>query len=487
MVNLTGAPPAWTTTDVTLTGIADLFPSDPEPEYVDINANNIAVVTLQENNHTMLIDLATASVIDDFSAGTVDLTGIDATEEDPALISLTETLNAIPRKPDGVSWLNDDLFATADEGDVIFTSGSDIDHLAVSLGHYPDGRSGNKGSEPENVEVGTYGNDKYLFVNVERSSLVVVYNINDPANPVLMQTLPAATGPEGALAIPSRNLLVVSSEADDRGDKLRGGLNIYQLSVAEPAYPTIKSTNDSNQTPIAWSALSGLAADNAVDGLPYSVEDSFYQQNRIFTIDISSTPAMITAATKLRDTNDVFAAISSATIADNTVADDDPSRIEVFDEVDLWLLINTDKTINIDPEDITMASDGGFWVASEGSGTVGDVGRPVNSLNMLIKTTNAEVIESVVILPAAINETQLRFGFEGVAEYDDAVYIAFQRVWNGETGARIGRYEPATQDWTFFFYPLETPSAQNGGWADLSDITSLGNGEFMVIERDYRT
>jgi hypothetical protein len=28
-----------------------LYPTDPEPEYVSINDNNVAVVTLQENNH----------------------------------------------------------------------------------------------------------------------------------------------------------------------------------------------------------------------------------------------------------------------------------------------------------------------------------------------------------------------------------------------------------------------------------------------------
>ena len=500
VVNLTGVPAAWTTTNVVMTGISTLFPSDPEPEYVDINEENIAVVALQENNHIMLVDMATATVVNDFSAGTVDLVNVDATEEDAALISLTESLNMVPREPDGVSWLNNNLFVTADEGDldggsrgftvfnrtgdVVLMSESSLDHLAVSLGHYPDARSGNKGSEPENVEVGTYGNDTFLFVNLERSSLTVVYNVNDPVNPVYMQTLPTAAGPEGAIAIPDRNLLVVSSEEDNRGDKLRGGLNIYQLSTAEASYPTLRSANDSNQTPIPWGAMSGLAADIAVDGLLYAVEDSFYQQNRIFTIDITRTPAMLTAATKIVDTNDILAAITTVTLADNTVDDDDASRIDVFDEADLALLINADKTINIDPEGISMASDGGFWVASEGSGTVGDAGRPVNSLNMLLKTTNAGVIESVVTLPDAVNDTQLRFGFEGVAEYEDAVYVAFQRVWNGEAGARIGRYEPATQAWTFFFYPLETPASQNGGWVGLSDITSLGNGEFMVVERD---
>jgi len=56
---------------VDMTGLAEVAPDDPEPEFVDINTNNIAVVTLQENNHLALVDLATGEVTAHFSAGTV--------------------------------------------------------------------------------------------------------------------------------------------------------------------------------------------------------------------------------------------------------------------------------------------------------------------------------------------------------------------------------------------------------------------------------
>lgn len=500
IVDMVGAPAAWTTRTVALTGLATLFPSDPEPEYVDINNDNIAVVTLQENNHIVLVDLSDGSIINHFSAGNVDLTQVDATEEDPALISLSETLTAVPREPDGVTWLNSQLFATADEGDldggsrgftvfntsgsVVFKSASMLDHMAVRFGHYPDGRSGNKGNEPENAEFGVYGNDHYLFVASERANLVFVYNVNDPANPVYKQTLPAGVGPEGVLAIPSRNLLIAASEKDDRGDKLRSALNIYRYSVSNPQYPTLASANNPDGTPIAWSALSGLAADPNDADIVYAVEDSFYQQNRIFTIDLSKVPAELSAATKLVDSNDIFAGISAVALADTSVAEDDVTRVDVFDEVDLDLLINDDKTVNVDPEGIAVASDGGFWVASEGSGTVGDAGRPVNSLNFIFKTNANAVIENVITLPEAINAKQLRFGFEGVTEYDGKVYVAFQRVWAGDTNVRIGIYDVAAASWSFLFYPLDAAESQNGGWVGLSDITALGNGEFLVVERD---
>lgn len=45
-------------------------------------------------------------------------------------------------------------------------------------------------------------------------------------------------------------------------------------------------------------------------------------------------------------------------------------------------------------------------------------------------------------------------------------------------------YDILTNAWTFYFYPLEAPASQNGGWVGLSDIHSLGDGKFLVLERD---
>jgi hypothetical protein len=499
VVSLNGNPGTWTPEIVDLTGLAALFPGDPEPEFVDINDDNIAVVTLQENNHLVLIDLKTASVIDHFTAGTVDLVNIDATEEEPAVISQTESLAGIPREPDGVAWINNELFATADEGDlnggsrgftifntngdVVYSSGNTLDHEVAAIGHYPDARSENKDNEPENIEVAEFLGSQYLFVASERSSVIFVYLLSDPANPELKQILPAAAGPEGVLAIPARNLLVASSEEDSRDDKLRGAVNIYEYNTNDATYPSIRSANRLSGVPIPWGALSGLAAGSNPDML-YSVEDSYYGRSRIFGIDISTTPASLNTEITITDTNDVFAGITAAALADDSVAADDPTRISVFDEADLAALINADKTINIDSEGIAVASDGGFWVASEGAGTVGDAGRPVNSLNFVIKTDASGIIEDVITLPDELNAKQLRFGFEGIAEYNGSAYVAFQRVWPEDTNARIGIYNVTNETWSFLYYPLDTPESQFGGWVGLSDLTALGDGRFLVVERD---
>ena len=491
VVDMTDADPSnWTATKVEMTGLATIATTDPEPEYVDINEENVAVVTLQENNHIVLVDLATAAVTGHFNAGTVDLDLVDTAEED--VIDMSSSLTDVPREADGVTWINNDYFATADEGDmnggsrgftiyktdgtIAYTSGAMLDHLTARFGHYPEGRSENKGNEPENAEVGIFGDSRYLFVNSERSSLVFVFDVADPTRPVFKQALPAAAGPEGVKAIPSRNLLVAASEEDNRGDKLRSAVNIYSYNVQPSAYPTIESVNRENGSPIPFAALSGLSADYSDNNVLWSVEDSAFDKSRIFKIDTSTMPAKLVKEIRIMDSDDVMASMTTS-----GATEDDSS----FDDVDLAALINADKTINIDPEGISSVADG-FWVVSEGSGTIGDTNRPIKSLNMLIKTDMNGVIEQVVTLPNELNDIQLRFGFEGVTVWNGIAYVAMQRAWGGEANPRIGMYDIANDSWEFAFYPLDAAESQDGGWVGLSDITYMGNGYMMVLERDNK-
>lgn len=489
-------PTAWTTSQVSLTDMdGALYKEDPEPEYVDINNANQAVITFQENNHIAIFDLASAKIVNHFSAGSVDLEQVDLTEGGFLDIVQNESEAAVLREPDGIAWINGSYFATADEGDldggsrgftifntageIVWSAGNSLEHLTARLGHYPDKRSGNKGNEPENVEVGIYGGSRYLFVNSERANLVVVYDVANPANPVFKQVLPAGVGPEGGLAIPSRNLLVVASEKDDRGDKMRSVLNIYQYAEQSVAYPTLESVDRADGTPIAWGAMSALAADKHNEAVLYSVEDSFYGSSRIFTLNTAATPAKLTKETEIIDSNNVFAtsaaALSTGSAASNTA----------FDDSDIALLINSDKTVNLDPEGLTQDNDGNFWIASEGAGTLSDADkRPLESLNFLVKVNPSGVIQEVVSLPADVNTKQIRFGFEGVSFYTDKLYVTFQRAWEGELSPRIGIYDISAKSWEFVYYPLDAGESQNGGWVGLSDIASLGDGRFLILERD---
>lgn len=462
--------------NVDLTGIADLFPEDPEPELVDINSQNLAVVTLQENNYIVLVDLPSGEVTGSFSAGTVDLDQIDTAED--GVITLNSSLTAVPREPDAVAWISDSMFATADEGDlfggsrgftifntdgeVVYDAGNTVEHIAARLGHYPEARSDAKGSEPEGVEFGAYESGNYLFVGLERSSLVLVYRIGeDAAAPEYVQALPAGVGPEGLLAIPSRDLFVVASETDSPGG-IRSIVSIYQLQEGPANYPTIIAADNEDGTPITWGALSGLAADPMDASTVYTIRDSFYGSSSVYVVDASSQPAVITDEIFLMDSNGVLAAVA-------------PDQV------------NDDGTVNLDSEGITVRAGGGFWIASEGGGDFGNEDNPVTSLNLLVGVAEDGTIDAVVTLPDDVNARQNRWGYEGVASTGEAgsevLYVVIQREFQDELAGhvRIGRYDVAAGEWGFYYYPLDTAET---GWVGLSEITALDDETFLIVERD---
>jgi hypothetical protein len=492
VVDVAGSPASWRTRTVNLTGLATLFPTDPEPEYVDINEDNIAVVTLQENNHIVLVDLPTGGIIRHFSAGSVTLERVDLTDAPrPNRVSFSETQANRLREPDGVAWISRTQFVTANEGDltggsrgftvfnidgtVAYDSGSSMEYLTARIGHYNDKRSDSKGNEPENAAYGRFDGTDYVFIASERSSVVVVYDLSQRNVPAFKQVLPTALGPEGVLTIPSRKLLVVASEVDDRASLVRSSLNIYQYQTAPAAYPTIQSVDRTDGTPIPWSALSGLAA--APTGtLLYGIDDSFFRGNRIFEIDTATRPASLRREIPITDPNGVIAALA-ATLPDAADAN-------AFDDTDLAAMVNPDGTVNLDPEGIAMATGGGFWIASEGNGTVGETARPVRTANLVFKVSATGVIEEIIALPPEANARQIRFGFEGIAESGGRLVVTFQRAWTGETEPRIGIFDLTSRTWQFVFYPLEAVTSPFGGWVGLSDITPLGSNRFLVVERD---
>ena len=72
----------WTTQQINLTGLEGvLYPDDPEPEGISIRGDNVAVVALQENNALVLVNVTNASVITSFTAGTVNISTIDISED----------------------------------------------------------------------------------------------------------------------------------------------------------------------------------------------------------------------------------------------------------------------------------------------------------------------------------------------------------------------------------------------------------------------
>ena len=105
-------------------------------------------------------------------------------------------------------------------GRMEYDSKNDLDIKAAAEGIYDDGRSDDKGAEPEGLAIGKIGFRTVLFVGLERADAVALYDISNPYIPLFMKVLKCGDAPEGVLFIPQnesptgRSLLVVSSEND---------------------------------------------------------------------------------------------------------------------------------------------------------------------------------------------------------------------------------------------------------------------------------
>jgi hypothetical protein len=444
---------------VELTGLAEVAPSDPEPEFVDINDDNVAVVTLQENNHLVLVDVAEGTVVGDFSAGTVDLEAVDT--EDDGIVQGTGSLSDVPREPDAVSWIDGETLVTANEGDyrggsrgitvfdtsgeVLYDSGNAYEHLGMALGHYPDDRADNKGMEPEGAAAATFGDDSVILVLSERGNTVTVYRGTE-GDLEVHQVLPTALGPEGVVAIPERDLFAVSTEEDDAEEGIRATISIYTRTAEESPYPDIRSVTDPETgAPIGWGALSGMVADDEDADTVYTVSDSFYSVSRIYTVDVSSDPA------------------------------------EITDYVDLT---RDGQPAAHDLEGIALREGGGFWVVSEGH-------RGRETLNLLMAVAEDGTIEQTIDLPEEVSATMTNNGFEGVTAWvgedgNEHVAVVVQRSWEQDPAHHtlLGFYDVAAEEWAFAHTPIAEPTSPAGGWVGQSEITYLGDDRFLLIERD---
>lgn len=447
-----GTPDCASLKQVDLTGLAAVAGDDPEPEFVDINARNEIAVSLQENNHIAVVDGLSGEVVGHFSAGSVDLTGVDVAEE--GALTFDGVLQGARREPDAVQWLDEDRFAVANEGDykggargftifaktgeVLYESGPEFEYQVARAGHYPEDRSGNKGAEPEGMEVKRFGNDTYIFLLSERGSAVGVYR-DTGSVPEFVQLLPTAIGPEGAIAIPERNLLAVSNEEDlveDGG--VRSHVTLYSYGEGPASYPMIVSGTDRNGRPIGFGALSGLAADPVRPGILYAVNDSFYRmQPTIFTIDANRKPARIVKATP------ITRAGQAAQL--------------------------------LDLEGIASDGEGGFWLASEGR-----LDRMIP--HGLYHVDAAGEITEQIAFPAALLAVEKRWAAEGVTLVGDTLWIAIQRQWQDDPKHRVKlvSYNLESKEWGAVRYPTDEPA---NGWVGLSEITLFGDHVY-IIERD---
>jgi 2',3'-cyclic-nucleotide 2'-phosphodiesterase (5'-nucleotidase family) len=121
------------------------------------------------------------------------------------------------------------------DGNIVFDSGDAIERIVA--GQFPalvdDGRSDNKGPEPEGIEIGTIDGRTYAFVALERSNLSLAFDVTDPGAVTYTGAIQrdGDVSPEGVLFIAAADsptgaaLLVTSNEVS----------NTLSVFTADPA------------------------------------------------------------------------------------------------------------------------------------------------------------------------------------------------------------------------------------------------------------
>jgi DNA-binding beta-propeller fold protein YncE len=120
------------------------------------------------------------------------------------------------------------------EGTLVYDSGSILDLEAHKRGVYDDGRSRDKGVEPEGVALMDIGGRTYAFVGLERttSSAIAVFDITDPHDAQFLDMIvtPGDLSPEGLAAFELRGdtYLAIANEVRAPG-ALTANTTLYRV------------------------------------------------------------------------------------------------------------------------------------------------------------------------------------------------------------------------------------------------------------------
>jgi DNA-binding beta-propeller fold protein YncE len=128
----------------------------------------------------------------------------------------------------------------------VYDSGDDLEQRtkALSVANFNashdnntlDGRSANKGPEPEGVVVANFGSKVFAFVGLERIGGVMVYDVSVPAAPVFVSYLNTRSGTTGDRGPEGLSLILADKSPNGKpllivGNEVSGTTAIYQLNL----------------------------------------------------------------------------------------------------------------------------------------------------------------------------------------------------------------------------------------------------------------
>ncbi len=190
-------------------------------------------------------------------------------------------------------------------GALVFDSGDMIENIIASQfpSNFDDGRSDNKGPEPEGVTIANLGGRTYAFVGLERSHMVLAFDVTNPLAVTFtggFKRTPGDLNPEGLVVVSAEDspsgkpLLLVASEVSNT-------LTIHELTI------------DPFATWLAYNGYTsnGIDSDTDNDGLTDRVE-FYFNQNPNNGGDFGNMPKLVSNGgaleldfTRLTDTGSI--------------------------------------------------------------------------------------------------------------------------------------------------------------------------------------
>ncbi|MCL6434411.1 MAG: choice-of-anchor I family protein [Leptolyngbyaceae cyanobacterium HOT.MB2.61] len=172
--------------------------------------------------------------------------------------------------------------------------------------------------------------------------------------------------------------------------------------------------------------------------------------------------------------------------------------------VDLFGNVLCRDPLGADLEGIVVAPDGTFWMVDEyrpaiyhfdAEGVLIDRFVPIGTAAAAGEPAGTFGTE---VLPAVLGQRRQNRGFEAIAFQDGKIYAFVQSpirnpatlsnaTLNGLQNIRIVEFDPVTQATRQFIYVMDNPPAVSSTdtRADkIGDAVAIGNGEFLVVERD---
>ena len=176
-----------------------------------------------------------------------------------------------------------------------------------------DGRSDDKGPEPEALAVGTIGAQTFAFVGLERMGGIMVYDVSNPASPSFVRYKNAAleglaltpannttpgsydVSPEGMVFVPAaaspnnKPMLIVANE-------LSGTTTMYEVRVDSPTSAPTDAPVAATLTALAEKSITATTTGLAAGGSVTATYSGFVPFESVQLI-VASTPTVIATGT----------------------------------------------------------------------------------------------------------------------------------------------------------------------------------------------